>query len=35
MAKGLLERIRDTLKVSILAIEYSGYGLFDGETSAE
>jgi len=35
IAHKVLTQIKDQLKITILAVEYSGYGLFAGEKSAD
>ena len=35
IARRTLNGLKQTLKISILAVEYSGYGLFQGEKNAE
>ena len=35
IARSTLLQIKQSLKISILAVEYSGYGLFQGEKSAD
>lgn len=35
LARDTLNKIKKALRISILAVEYSGYGLFVGEKSAD
>ena len=35
IARKTLNGLRQSLKISVLAVEYSGYGLFQGDKDAE